>query len=407
VQGEREVPTDTTSSGPEPGQPWGRPPADRRRRGQIGGVPTPPGFPDGFVATAADRQALLVLASLRGSSPGSLHDLAWIEGSASACLDAVRGGAAGSDADQAFSRTADPAVIEASVHAVGARFVVPGDREFVSDLTDLQTDPPVGLFVRGRSLDEMSDRVSMVGARNCSALGNEIAMDIGAGLGAAGVCVVSGAARGIDAASHRGALGVGGSSIAVLGSGLDLPYPKGSAQLLERIISAGAIVSEYPPGVQAEPFRFPARNRIVAALGRALVVVEGADGSGSMISVEHALELGREVFAVPGTVTSPLAHVPLALIREGATMIRGADDLLDDLGLAARPVLSAPGGLTDAQRRVFDAVVDRELPDAIAARARMPVGETLPALLDLEICGLVRSVGGRFERGLVRRTEPG
>jgi DNA processing protein len=345
-----------------------------------------------------------VLASLRGSSPGSLHDLAWIQGSASACLEAVRAGAAGSDADQAFSHSIDPVAIDASVDAVGARFVAPGDPEYLPALTDLQTDPPLGLFVRGRPLTEIPDRVSVVGARNCSSLGNEIAMDIGAGLGSAGVCVVSGAARGIDAASHRGALAAGGPSIAVLGSGLDLPYPKGSAQLLERIVEAGAIVSEYPPGVQAEPFRFPARNRIVAALGRALVVVEGADGSGSMISVEHALELGREVFAVPGAVTSPLAHVPLALIREGATMIRGAEDLLDDLGLDARPVTVAPPDLTEDQRRVFDAVVARELPDAIAARARMPVSEALVALLDLEIRGLVRSIGGRFERGLVRRT---
>ena len=132
--------------------------------------------------------------------------------------------------------------------------------------------------MRGRSLLELVQAVSVVGARNCSALGNEVAMAIGAGLGSVGICVVSGAARGIDAAAHRGALAVGGPSIAVLGSGLDLPYPKGSAQLVERIASAGAVVSEYAPGVEAEPFRFPARNRLVAALGRALVVVEGAEG---------------------------------------------------------------------------------------------------------------------------------
>ena len=134
---------------------------------------------------------------------------------------------------------------------------------------------------------------------------------------------MSGAARGIDAASHRGALYAGGTTIAVLGSGHDLPYPKGSTELVARVAASGAVVSEYAPGVVAEPFRFPARNRLVAALGRALVVVEGAHGSGSMISVDHALDLGRDIFAVPGPVTNPLAEVPLALIREGATMIRG------------------------------------------------------------------------------------
>ena len=176
---------------------------------------------------------------------------------------------------------------------------------FLPVFLELLHDPPVALFVSGRPLTQLPERVAVVGARNCSPLGNEVAMSIGAGLGGAGVCVVSGAARGIDAASHRGALDAGGSSLAVLGSGHDLPYPKGSAELIARIAANGAVVSEYAPGVVAEPFRFPARNRLVAALGRALVVVEGAAGSGSMISVDHALDLGRDVFAVPGPVTSP------------------------------------------------------------------------------------------------------
>jgi DNA processing protein len=172
---------------------------------------------------------MLVLASLRGISPGRLHDLAWVEGSASLCLAAVVAGRAGSEADAAFAAAADPGRLAAALAAADARFVVPGDPEYVPAFLDLQVDPPIGLFVRGRPLDEMPERVSVVGARTCSALGNELAADIGAGLGAAGVCVVSGAARGIDAASHRGALAAGGHSIAVLASGLDLPYPRGSA----------------------------------------------------------------------------------------------------------------------------------------------------------------------------------
>jgi DNA processing protein len=164
------------------------------------------------------------------------------------------------------------------------------------------------------------------------------------------------------------------------------------------------VISEYAPGVQAEPFRFPARNRLVAALGRALVVVEGAAGSGSMISVDHALDLGREVFAVPGPVTSALAEVPLALIREGARMIRGADDLITDLGYVGGRRLPAPPGLPDQLRPVLDAVVERELPEAIAARARLPAADVLRALLELEVRGLVRSVGGRYERKLAATT---
>lgn len=184
----------------------------------------------------------------------------------------------------------------------------------------------------------------------------------------------------------------------MLGSGHDLPYPKGSGQLVERISRAGAVVSEYAPGVVAEPFRFPARNRLVAALGRALVVVEGARGSGSMISVDHALDLGRDVFAVPGPVTSPLAEVPLALIRDGATMIRGADDLLDDLGYAARLAAAPPPTLDHDERLVYEAVASSGLVDAIVARTGLPASTVPSALLSLELKGLVHSVAGRYER---------
>src|SRR5262249_58842483 len=125
----------------------------------------------------------------------------------------------------------------------------------------------------------------------------------------------------------------GGLTVAVLGSGIDVPHPRGNLTLFERIVSSGTLVSEYPPGVPAEPFRFPARNRLIAALSRGVVVVEGTARSGTRITAEHATELGLDVFAVPGSVTSPLADTPLALIREGATLIRDADDLLADLGI--------------------------------------------------------------------------
>jgi DNA processing protein len=271
---------------------------------------------------------------------------------------------------------------------------------------ELVHDPPVALFVSGRPLTGLPDRVAVVGARNCSPLGNEVAMSIGAGLGGAGVCVVSGAARGIDAASHRGALNVGGASIAVLGSGHDLPYPRGSSQLLERIGASGTVVSEYAPGIVAEPFRFPARNRLVAALGRAVVVVEGAHGSGSMISVDHALDLGRDVFAVPGPVTSPLSEVPLALIRDGATMIRGADDLLDDLGYAARLLVEPPPSLDADERRVYEALGGSGLPEAIAAETGLRLPAVTTVLFTLELKGLVRNVGGRYEHRVAGTPSP-
>jgi DNA processing protein len=346
------------------------------------------------------------LATLRGITPRKLHELAWQEGSADACLVAVRRGRAGSEGDRQAALEADPDTIDTSVRAVGARFVGPSDPGYPASLFDLERDPPIGLFVRGRELTELVQAVSVVGARNCSTLGNEVASDIGAGLGRAGVCVVSGAARGIDAASHRGALSAGGTTIAVLGSGIDVAYPKASRQLIDRAAERGAVVSEYAPGVEAEPFRFPARNRIVAALGRALIVVEGARGSGSMISVDHALELGREVFAVPGPVTSPLSEVPLELIRDGATMIRGADDLLADLGFASPATIEAPPELPEDERRAYRALAGPSLPDVVARATGMSIPEAVTALIRLELRGLVRGVGGRYERRLRRADSP-
>lgn len=382
------------------------PPAAATRRTRRSDVPrraldVPPGFPEGYANGGGAREALLVLSALRGIKPFQLHELAWSEGTAEGSLAAIRAGAAGSPADQEWARDIDPRVVEHDAARVGARFVTPIDGEYLPVFLELLHDPPVALYVSGTPLTVLADRVSVVGARNCSPTGNEVAMSIGAGLGGVGVSVVSGAARGIDAASHRGALNAGGTSIAVLGSGHDLPYPKGSSELVRRIAASGAVVSEYAPGVVAEPFRFPARNRLVAALGHALVVVEGAHGSGSMISVDHALDLGRDVFAVPGPVTSPLAEIPLSLIREGATMIRGAADLLDDLGYSARLLIEPPPNLAGDERRVYEALGASGLPDAISSATGVPPSGVTTALLSLELKGLVRSSGGRYERRVI------
>jgi len=291
---------------------------------------------------------------------------------------------------------------------LGARLVAVGEAEYPVGLLDL-FDPPAGLFVRGGPLGSFEPRVAIVGARNCSPVGRETAELLGSALARAGVSVVSGGARGIDSAAHRGALAEGGNSVAVLGCGIDIDYPRQNRPLFQQIVAMGAVVSEYPPGLRAEPFRFPARNRIIAALSRAVVVVEGAEGSGSMISADHALDLGRDVYAVPGPVTGPLSWVPHALIREGATLIRGPDDLLADLGLRAPddtsgqadgspPRSLSPDGLTDAERTVWR-VLSASLPADTAARsAGLRLAETLSALVGLEMRGLVRQVGGRYER---------
>ncbi|MGH2723303.1 MAG: DNA-processing protein DprA [Actinomycetota bacterium] len=226
--------------------------------------------------------------------------------------------------------------VSQALRRAGARLAVPGDGEYPERLLDLP-DPPACLFLRGRPPPGAGGRpevaVAVVGARACSPYGREVAEGIGAGVAAAGVAVVSGAAIGIDGAAHRGALRVGGPTVAVLGSGIDTAYPQRHRGLIDRIAEAGSVLSEYPPGVKPEPRRFPARNRIVAGLARAVVVVEGAPGSGSLITAEFAQDLGRDVLAVPGPVTSPLSQAPHELIRDGGTLVRGAEDVLAWLDL--------------------------------------------------------------------------
>jgi DNA processing protein len=360
-------------------------------------------WPAEFISGSEDREALTVLLSLASLTPRRLLEAARARGSARACLMAVRIGRIGSDGDRTRAQRLDGAAILAGLPA-GVRLVAVCDREYPSGLLDL-FDPPAGLFVKGRSLDGLEPRVAIVGARNCSPSGREIASQLGAALARAGACVVSGAARGIDSAAHRGALEAGETSVAVLGCGIDIDYPRQNRRLLEQIVASGAVVSEYPPGVPAEPFRFPARNRIVAALSRAVVIVEGAAGSGSMITADHALDVGRDVFAVPGAVTGPLSWVPHALIRDGATLVRGPEDLLADLGLEAGQEASGPddeAGCADALgkagRTVWDALTVALPPDSLACRTGLTIPEVVSALVGLEMRSLVRNVGGRYER---------
>ncbi len=377
--------------------------------------PSPPGaWPEGFVARPHDRDALLILAHLEGLTPSERHALAWREGSASACVRAVvKGGVRSAGArDRAVAGQVDPRSVRAALAGCGARLETPGDDGYPSSLLDL-TDPPVCLFARGSLPPPGRPAVSVVGARKCTAYGREAAETLGARLAAAGVWVVSGAALGIDGAAHRGALRGGGPTIAVLGSGIDVAYPRGNAGLIERVARVGAVVSEYPPGVGPLPHRFPARNRLVAALSRGVIVVEGAAGSGSLITVEFAEDLGREVMAVPGAVTGPLSGVPHALIRDGAALIRDSADVLEALGLQSPPPTEearAPGedgppgpqshlDLTEDERRLLERVPGTPATlDALATSAGVDPTGALRVLGALELRGLVVAEGGRYRR---------
>jgi DNA processing protein len=365
---------------------------------------TPKTWPSSFARSPRDREALLVLLGLASVTARRLLDLASRVGSASDCLEAIRNGEGASVNDVEKARSLRSDDIARHLEMIGGRFIAVHDAEYPPQLLDL-FDPPAGLFVLGRRMDEPHTTVAIVGARRCSPGGREMATMIGRTLAETGVCVVSGGAKGIDAAAHRGALSAGGPTVCVLGSGLDVPYPEEHQRLLAEIAKHGSVVTEYTPGTPAEPFRFPARNRLVAALARAVVVVEGAAGSGSTITTDHAVDLGREVFAVPGSPASAVSAVPLGLIREGATLIRGPEDLLEDLGIAssaghadADEAPLALAGVSDAEHRVWDALTTSLAPDVLAAETSLPVPAVISALTALELKSLVRQTGGRYER---------
>lgn len=364
----------------------------------------PRGFPPGFVRSGKDHDALLAMAAIPGTVPRRVHALAWMEGRAGRLPAAVERGALGAAAARRLAEV-DLTALREKLTGCGARMAHPGHPDYPERLLDLP-DPPAWLFLRGGRVPD-APAVAVVGARRCSSYGRELAHALGRGLSAGGVPVVSGAALGVDGAAHRGALSVksgGAPTVAVLGSGIDRAHPGSNRRLIAAIAERGVIVSEYPPGAPPARFRFPARNRLVAALASHVVVVEGAPGSGSIITVDHATDMGREVLAVPGPVTSPLSDVPHRLIRDGAALIRGAADVLASLGLDAGSPSVDLDRLTAEERVVLEAVAGTGVTaDAVAGAAGLPAGRALAALAGLELRGLVRATGGRYRR----TTDPG
>jgi DNA processing protein len=201
-------------------------------------------------------------------------------------------------------------------------------------LDELLDSPAEKLYARGEHVEQAlrAPTVAVVGARSCTDYGAHVARTLARELAAGGVTVVSGLARGVDGHAHRGALEADGRTVAVLGCGIDRDYPAAHAELARRIAETGGIVSEYEPGTEPAPWRFPARNRIIAALADAVVIVEARERSGALITVDLAIEIGRPIYAIPGEITSNLSHGTNDLLRYGhATLLRSAEELLDDL----------------------------------------------------------------------------
>lgn len=297
-----------------------------------------------------------------------------------------------------------------------ARALTRDDAEYPAHLRGLPEAPDT-LHVRGALTERDALAIAVVGSRRATPYGLEVAETLAADLAARGATIVSGLARGIDTAAHRGALRVGGRTLAVLGSGVDVVYPPENARLAEEIAARGALLSQFAPGTPPLPYNFPTRNAVIAGLSVAVVVVEAAERSGSLITARLAAELGREVLAVPGRVTAAESRGANRLIQDGAALALGWEDVAAALPERWKACLDtrervgaeAPAGsaradagspASAASRRVLALLGEDPLEiDHVIERSGLAAGPVSAALLDLELTGRVRQIEGkRFVR---------
>jgi DNA processing protein len=312
-----------------------------------------------------------------------------------------------------MSRAAATAVCNASpeqgervlerTKTLGGVALSPSDELFPDALRAIPQAPTL-LFAAGR-LDLLSEQaVAIVGSRMHTRYGAEACRFFASGAVRAGLVVVSGMARGLDAVAHQAALDAGGGTVGVLGNGLGVVYPSANRKLYEEMQEKGCLITEFPPGERPNAGSFPRRNRLISGLARATLVVEARERSGALITVDCALQQGREVLVVPGPITSPLSLGCNRLIQLGAKPALGLRDLLEEYGLSAHePAIALPGDLTDGERKVLDALaLGVEHVDEVARHIASPVAEASAWLTSLEIRGLVTQEPGKvFRRATV------
>jgi DNA processing protein len=358
----------------------------------------------------AERRAWLRLARTQNVGPVTFAQLITRFGSATAALTelprlAKRGGAK----EMQIQSDADARRELDALDKLGGQMIASCEPDFPPGLAALDAPPPL-IHALGHTTLLRRDMVAIVGARNASALGRKLAERMAMDLGADGLAVVSGLARGIDTAAHEGSLATG--TCAVFAGGIDIIYPPENAALYERIKAEGAVVSEMPPGMAPQARHFPRRNRIISGIARGVVIVEAAEGSGSLITANYALEQGREIFAIPGSPLDPRAKGTNRLIREGATLTESAADVIAGL----RPILGQafrdPGEDPEPpphDAAAIDAEADRIRTHILELLAPAPVdadelirqsgasaAAVLAVILELELAGkLTRHPGNR------------
>jgi len=293
----------------------------------------------------------------------------------------------------------DPVLVMERISTSGAQIATVLDDAYPRILREIPGPPPV-LYYRG-SLPEQDDpTVAIVGTRRATSYGREATTRIASDLAAAGVTIVSGLAKGIDGYAHRAALEAGGRTIAVMASGVDIVYPPEHRQLAERITESGALVSDFPPGTKPDAPNFPARNRIISGLSQATVVVEAPARSGALITVGFAADQGRDVYAVPGSILSSASDGTNKLLRQGATPLTSAVDLLDDLHLSTIVQEDEPAQIafpmSDEERAIYALVTaEPQHIDELAYSAGHSISQASALMTMLELKGLVANAGAQ------------
>lgn len=258
-------------------------------------------------------------------------------------------------------------------------------------------DPPLGIYIKGELPDDDIDTVAIIGARKCSRYGATVAYDIAKELGKTNIIIVSGMARGIDSEGHRGIMDGGGKTIAVLGCGVDICYPPENQELMKRISENGCIISEFAPGMPAVPGNFPSRNRIIAGLSKMVVVVEAGKKSGTLITADLALDYGRDVFVVPGNVTSALSKGTNELIKQGCPIITEGEDILIALGIAYKEEEKAnfknktAENISAEEKEIYD-LIETEMPisaETLCRKLHKDIQDVQYILSLLELSGYI------------------
>jgi DNA processing protein len=297
----------------------------------------------------------------------------------------------------------DPEKVLKDLESLGARMVIFSDPAYPDPLREIH-DPPMVLYMKGTAIPGKATFVAIVGSMTSTPYGVKTAESLAQGLARRGLGIVSGLARGIDSAAHWGCIEGRGFSVGVLGTGIDVVYPPSNKKLFDIMGEKGAVITEFPPETPPEPKNFPIRNRLISGLSRGVIVVEATMKSGSLITASMALEQGREVFAVPGSVHSFKSKGCHFLIKQGAKLVENADDVLDDLGLnytyaAKKDSYAEPPlpPMEDNEKKVYDLIGDYPVHiDDIVREGNMEPGTASAVLMRMELKGIIRQLPGKL-----------